>query len=90
MKRNHYLILGGVALLAGYLWYKNDKDKKNRKLSLSKISPSMTEGEASNFQGSSCTCDNGFTGWCRSGDCSKCCASYNDKKRPTETRRYKF
>ena len=28
MKRNHYLILGGIALIGGYLWYKNNKDKK--------------------------------------------------------------
>jgi hypothetical protein len=89
MKRNHYLILGGIALIGGYLWYKNDKDKKAKK-ALSTSTTPLAAGESSNFQGATCTCDNGFTGFCKSGDCSKCCGSYNEKKRPTETRTYNF
>jgi hypothetical protein len=94
MKRNHYLILGGIALIGGYLWYqKRDKAEKARKASLStlatKLAP-MTEGEGSNFSGARCTCDNGFTSWCAHGDCNKCCGSFNRKKRPTETRTFNF
>ncbi len=90
MKRNHYLILGGIALIGGYLWYKNDQDKKARKASLSTLATNvapMTEGEASNI-GGTCTCGNGFTGYC-AGDCRKCCKGM-DKKRPTETRTFNF
>jgi succinyl-CoA synthetase beta subunit len=50
MKRNHYLILGGIALIGGYLWYKNDKDKKARKALATSLTP-ITQGEASNFVG---------------------------------------
>jgi hypothetical protein len=95
MKRNHYLILGGIALIGGYLWYKNDKDKKARKASLASLTPTatsatpMTEGEASNFEGARCTCDNGFTSWCAHGDCNKCCGSFN-KPKYKETRHYTF
>jgi len=90
MKRNHYLILGGIALIGGYLWYKNNKDKKARKLAsaIAPIKP-MAEGEASNIEGTTCKCDNGFVGYCKSGDCASCCGEYN-KKRPTETRTYTF
>ena len=95
MKRNHYLILGGIALIGGYLWYKNDKDKKARKASLASLTPTatssapMTEGEVSNATGTTCKCDNGFTGYCQSGDCNKCCGSFN-KQPYKETRRYTF
>jgi hypothetical protein len=91
MKRNHYLILGGIALIGGYLWYqKRDKAEKARKASLSTLATNvapMTEGEASNI-GGTCTCGNGFTGYC-AGDCRKCCKGM-DKKRPTETRTFNF
>lgn len=113
MKRNHYLILGGIALIGGYLWYRHEKSEKARKALVKTTTPlsSNMSGEyyeslrnipeqyisdrdaiksMSNVSGTSCTCDNGFTGYCQSGDCSKCCASYNDKKRPTETRTYTF
>lgn len=96
MKTNHYLILAGIALIGGYVWYKKHEKAEIAKKALAKsLTPTttatpMAEGEASNFQGSSCKCDNGFTGWCQSGDCSKCCGSYNRKKRPTETRTYNF
>ena len=93
MKRNHYLILGGIALVAGYLWYKKDKENKAKKaLMLAPATASnstMTEGEASNIEGTTCRCDNGFTGYCQSGDCSKCCGSYN-KQPYKETRHYTF
>ena len=88
MKRNHYLILGGIILIGGYLWYKNDKDKKARKASLAKTLTPMAENEASNI-GGTCTCGNGFTGYC-AGDCRKCCKGMDAPKRPTETRHYKF
>ena len=42
----------------------------------------------SNATGTMCRCDNGFVGRCESGDCSKCCGSYNKPKQ--EQRRYKF
>jgi hypothetical protein len=42
----------------------------------------------SNATGTMCRCDNGFTGRCESGDCDKCCGSYNKQK--PEQRRYKF
>lgn len=90
MKKNHYLILGGIILIGGYLWYKNDKDKKARKASLATKLVPMAEGEGSNFSGARCTCDNGFTSWCAHGDCNKCCGSFNRKKRPTETRTFNF
>jgi hypothetical protein len=91
MKRNHYLILGGIALVAGYLWYKNDKKAKENKAKkvLAMTTNPIAEGEASNFQGSRCACDNGFVGWCQSGDCGKCCGSFNRKKY-NETRTYNF
>jgi hypothetical protein len=90
MKRNHYLILGGIALIGGYLWYKNDKDKKARKAitTTAVSSEPMKEGEASNI-GGTCTCGNGFTGYC-AGDCRKCCRGMDAPKRPTETRVFKF
>ena len=93
MKRNHYLILGGIALIGGYLWYKKTKDDKAKKALAASIAMSlapMKTGEASNFVGARCTCDNGFTSWCAHGDCNKCCGSYNKKKRPTETRTFNF
>ena len=94
MKRNHYLILGGIALIGGYLWYqKRQKAEKTKKALAASIAASlapMKTGEASNFVGARCTCDNGFTSWCAHGDCNKCCGSYNKKKRPTETRTFKF
>lgn len=90
MKRNHYLILGGIALIGGYLWYKKREKSEIAKKALATITTPLALAEASNVSGTSCTCDNGFTGYCQSGDCSKCCASYNDKKRPTETRTYTF
>lgn len=90
MKKNHYLILGGIILIGGYLWYKNDKDKKARKAltTTAVTSEPMKEGEASNI-GGTCTCDNGFTGYC-AGDCNRCCGRMNKKKRPTETRTFNF
>jgi hypothetical protein len=92
MKRNHYLILGGIALIGGYLWYKKNKENKAKKSisALATTTAPIKDGEASNASGSTCKCDNGFTGWCQSGDCSKCCGSYNEKKRPIETRTYNF
>ena len=91
MKRNHYLILGGIALIGGYLWYKKREKAEIAKKALNtSVAPPMKEGEVSNIQGTTCKCDNGFEGYCQSGDCSKCCGSYNDKKRPTETRTYTF
>lgn len=91
MKRNHYLILGGIALIGGYLLYKKNKaDKADKAISGLSVSSPMTQSEASNASGATCTCDNGFTGYCQSGDCASCCASYNRKKRPTETRTYNF
>ena len=42
----------------------------------------------SNATGTMCKCDNGFTGRCESGDCNKCCGTYN--KRKPEQMRYKF
>jgi hypothetical protein len=88
MKRNHYLILGGIALIGGYLWYKNDKDKKARKAALAKTlttsSTPMTEGEASNI-GGTCTCGNGFTGYC-AGDCRKCCKGMDTPRKPAQYR----
>ena len=95
MKRNHYLILGGIALIGGYLWYqkrdKAEKEKKAKTLALStNVVEPMKDGESSNFSGARCTCDNGFTSWCAHGDCNKCCGSFNRKKRPTETRTFNF
>ena len=84
MKRNHYLILGGIALIGGYLWYKNDKDKKARKASLAKALTPMVEGEASNI-GGTCTCGNGFTGYC-AGDCRKCCKGMDTPRKPAQYR----
>lgn len=91
MKRNHYLILGGVALLAGYLWYRKDKKNKEDKAKNAslKVAPPMSANEASNASGANCRCDNGFVGYCRSGNCAQCCGGYNRKKY-TETRRYTF
>jgi hypothetical protein len=48
----------------------------------------LPEYAFSNAAGTMCKCDNGFTGRCESGDCSKCCGTYN--KRKPEQRRYKF
>ena len=31
MNKKHYLILGAIALVGGYLWYKHDKKEKARK-----------------------------------------------------------
>lgn len=42
----------------------------------------------SNATGTMCKCDNGFVGRCESGDCNKCCGTYNKQK--PEQRRYKF
>jgi hypothetical protein len=84
MKRNHYLILGGVALIAGYLWYKNDKDKKARKASLSMSTTPLKAEEVSNI-GGTCTCGNGFTGYC-AGDCRKCCKGMDTPRKPAQYR----
>ena len=91
MKRNHYLILGGIALIGGYLWYKKNKEERDRKASslVSETTP-LASMDSSNASGATCTCDNGFTGYCQSGDCGSCCGTYNKKKRPTETRTYNF
>lgn len=48
----------------------------------------LPEYNMSNASGTMCRCDNGFTGRCESGDCSKCCGTYN--KRKPEQRHYKF
>jgi hypothetical protein len=48
----------------------------------------LPEYNMSNASGTMCRCDNGFTGRCESGDCSKCCGTYNKQKQ--EQRRYKF
>ena len=82
MKRNHYLILGGIALIGGYLWYKKTKDAKTKKALAASVAMSlapMKTGEASNLTGGTCTCPNGFTGYC-AGDCKKCCKGMDAKK----------
>lgn len=84
MKRNHYLILGGIALVAGYLWYKNDKKRKEDKAKgLTSVAP--VSEETSNASGTICTCDNGFRGYCQTGDCNSCCGSYNKQKQRYST-----
>jgi hypothetical protein len=72
-------VLAGLGLAAvAYLGYRYfGKDKSDTKIE-----------SMSNASGTMCRCDNGFTGRCASGDCNKCCGSYN-KQRP-EQRRYKF
>jgi hypothetical protein len=84
MKTNHYLILGGVALVAAYLWYRHEKsatDKaEDKKEKLAKDTTPVVAEETSNFQGTACRCDNGRTGFCQSGDCSRCCGQFGYKK----------
>jgi hypothetical protein len=80
MKTNHYLILGGIALVAGYLWYKNREKNENDRKALETVKPTETTEEASNFIGTACRCDNGRTGFCQSGDCSRCCGKFGYKK----------
>lgn len=79
MKTNHYLILGGIALVAGYLWYKNREKNENDRKALETVKP-MVEGEASNFQGVACRCDDGTTGFCKTGNCARCCGTLGYKK----------
>lgn len=66
MKTKHWLILGGVAL-AGFLAYKH----------FSKPAMKMMDADdssnASGNMGTNCKCKNGFTGYCASGNCAKCC-----------------
>ena len=44
----------------------------------------MVEGEASNI-GGTCTCGNGFTGYC-AGDCRKCCKGMDTPRKPAQYR----
>lgn len=94
MTTNQKVLAGlGLAVVA-YLGYKHYK--KNGSLfsnadgeyyeSLRNLPEQyVSDKEAmSNASGTMCRCDNGFTGRCESGDCSKCCGTYN-KRKPERT-----
>lgn len=77
MKKEH-LILGAIAIVGGYFAYKHFK--KEEKVELPK---ETEEAETSNFSGrgipktaKTCTCKNGLTATCYSGDCTACCGKY--------------
>lgn len=88
MKRNHYLILGGIVLIGGYMLYKRREKSEMARKAVAMDKTPLKSGEVSNI-GGTCTCGNGFTGYC-AGDCRKCCTGMDTPKRPTETRTFKF
>ena len=70
-------IIGGLALgVVAYLAYKHYKKTATAPKS-STLGQPVTYSSAN---GTNCKCDNGSTGFCKSGDCSKCCGSYNEKQ----------
>ena len=79
MKNKNLMIIGGIALAIGaYMWYKKNKLVET---------PILGEEPMSNFideysyaEGTSCKCANGVTGYCGSGDCTKCCGEYGVDK----------
>lgn len=46
------------------------------------VTATATKGkeDMSNATGSQCVCANGVSGYCASGDCAKCCASFGVKR----------
>lgn len=82
MKTNHYLILAGVALVGGYLWYRHKKQSKDMKLKTVApvTSAEPTTEESSNFVGAYCRCKNGVSGYCKNGNCEQCCGDYGYKR----------
>jgi len=83
MKNKNLMIIGGIALaIGGYMWYKKHKETET-----TGVVEGAGEG-TSNFTdeynyakgGTSCKCANGITGYCGSGDCSKCCGEYGVDK----------
>jgi hypothetical protein len=75
-------IFGAIGLLAvGYIAYK--QYKKGWTIfgkGADEVKVETTSEAMSNASGTMCRCDNGFTGRCESGDCNKCCGSYNRRK----------
>jgi hypothetical protein len=77
MTTNQKVLAGlglAVAVYVAYRYYK--KPISVRKPISDKTDDVSGEG-MSNATGTMCRCDNGFTGRCESGDCNKCCGSYN-------------
>lgn len=62
------LIWIGVAV-AGILIYRHYTKKPETKVT--------GEETTSNASGTMCTCADGFSGICKSGDCERCCGSRN-------------
>lgn len=96
-------VLAGLGLAAvAYLGYRYSKNgsifgKSNmsgkyyeslRNLPEQYVSDRGDVDAMSNATGTMCRCDNGFVGRCESGDCNKCCGSYNKPRQ--EQKRYKF
>ena len=79
MKDKNLMIIGGIALaIGGYMWYKKNKSVETPKVGEEPMS-NFTD-EYSYAKGTSCKCANGVTGYCGSGDCTKCCGEYGVDK----------
>jgi hypothetical protein len=83
-------VLAGLGLAAAvYVAYRYYKKPISVKPKAGEENIALVSGEAmSNATGTMCKCDNGFVGRCESGDCNKCCGSYNKPRQ--EQKRYKF
>jgi len=81
MNNKNLMIVGGVLAVVGIAYYMHTKKKKATSLKLA-LAP-LTDGIMYNASGSKCQCGGGVSGYCASGDCSKCCGSYGEIERPS-------
>ena len=84
MNNKNLMIVGGVLAVVGIAYYMHTKKKKATSLKLA--SAPLTDGNMSNAVGGSCQCGKGVSGYCASGDCSKCCGSYGEREERPSSR----